>query len=56
MNEKVINNVMINMAMEHVNLKLEIEELKLQKYLLEGKLVKKEDESIEKRGVSKWQK
>lgn len=50
MNGKIINNVMINMAMEHVNLKLEIEELKLQNDQSKEQLAKKEKESNEEKG------
>lgn len=50
MDEKAINNVLLGMAMENVNLKLEIERLKIQNDQLKEQLLKEEKESIEKEG------
>lgn len=49
MDEKAINNVLLGMAMENVNLKLEIERLKIQNDQLKERFAKEENESIEKK-------
>jgi len=50
MNEQAINNVMLGMAMENVNLKLEVERLKMQNEQLKTQLVEQEKGSLEKEG------
>lgn len=50
MNEQAILNVLSNMAMENTNLKLVLEETKIQNEQLKTQLVEQEKGSLEKEG------